>query len=226
MASDPLRLARSASLSTVEAPAVARTAPARATELGDRFVDALGYATRVHDGQIRGKDGQPYIAHLLRVSGLVIQDGGSEDEAIAALLHDAVEDQGGLERLDDIRARYGHRVADIVDECTDSYGDPKPPWRRRKEDYIRSLQKTSPGGLLVSLADKLDNMNTIVRGFRIRGEEQWTRTGKSTDDVLWFYGTLAGRFSELRPGPLSDELARAAAELKHLIEGAGQDAGA
>jgi (p)ppGpp synthase/HD superfamily hydrolase len=225
-ASDLRHPTRSASLSPVEAPAVVKTAPARATELGERFVDALGYATRVHDGQIRGKDGQPYIAHLLRVSGLVIQDGGSEDEAIAALLHDAAEDQGGLERLDDIRVRYGHTVADIVDECTDSYGDPKPPWRRRKEEYIRSLDGASDGGLLVSLADKLDNVNTVVRGFRIRGEEQWTRTGKSTEDVLWFYGTLAARFSELRPGPLSEELVRAVGELKRLIEGTGQGAGA
>src|SRR5438876_7316418 len=92
-------------------------------ELGERFVDALGYATRAHAGQRRANDGQPYIAHLLRVAGLVIQDGGSEDEAIASLLHDAVEDQGGVERLNDIRERYGSAVADIVDECTDSYGD-------------------------------------------------------------------------------------------------------
>jgi (p)ppGpp synthase/HD superfamily hydrolase len=209
----------------VEAPAAVKTVPARATELDERFVDALGYATRVHDGQLRGKDGQPYIAHLLRVAGLVIQEGGSKDEAIAALLHDAVEDQGGLERLEDIRRRYGHTVADIVDECTDSYGDPKPPWRRRKEDYIRSLDGVSAGGLLVSTADKLDNMRTIVRGFRIRGEQQWARTGKSAEDVNWFYGTLAARFSALRPGPLADELARTVAELERLIGDAGQSAG-
>jgi len=209
----------------VEAHAVVRTAPARATELGERFIDALGYAARVHDGQLRGKDDQPYIAHLLRVAGLVIQEDGSEDEAIAALLHDAVEDQGGLQRLRDIRERYGHTVADIVDECTDSYGDPKPPWRRRKEEYIRSLDGASAGGLLVSLADKLDNIRTMIRGFRIRGEEQWTRTGKSADDVRWFYGTLSSRFSALRPGPLADELARAVAELERLTEGIGEDAG-
>jgi len=209
----------------VEASAAVSTTPARATELGERFVDALGYATRVHDGQLRGKDGQPYVAHLLRVAGLVIQEGGSEDEAIAALLHDAAEDQGGLERLDDIRKRYGHTVADIVEECTDSYGDPKPPWRRRKEDYIRSLDGVSAGGLLVSSADKLDNMRTIIRGFRIQGSDQWTRTGKRADDVRWFYGTVAARFSALRPGPLADELTRTAAELERLIDYAEPDAG-
>jgi (p)ppGpp synthase/HD superfamily hydrolase len=211
-----------ASLFAVEAPAPVKTPPSRATELGDRFIDALGYATRAHDGQLRGSDDQPYIAHLLRVTGLVIQDGGSEDEAIAALLHDAVEDQGGLERLDDIRRRYGNTVADIVDECTDSYGDPRPPWRRRKEDYIRSLDRASGGALLVSLADKLDNTRSMIRGYRIRGEEQWASTGKSAEDVRWYYGTLASRFCALRPGPLADELVRTARELAGLIEDLGR----
>jgi (p)ppGpp synthase/HD superfamily hydrolase len=134
-------------VTAVKAPVALRSGTVRAEELGDRFVDALGYTTRVHSGQLRGSDEQPYIGHLLRVAGLVIQDGGSEDVAIAALLHDAVEDQGGLERLTDIRNRYGHVVADIVDECTDSYGDPKPPWRRRKErsSSPSPTSSTTPG---------------------------------------------------------------------------------
>jgi len=202
-----------------------RSGPERAEELGERFVDALGYATRVHSGQIRGSDEQPYIAHLLRVAGLVIQDGGSEDEAIAALLHDAVEDQGGLDRLADIRERYGHVVADIVDECTDSYGDPKPPWRRRKEAYIASLDSASEGALLVSLADKLDNTRSMIRGYRIRGAEQWSRTGKTAEDVHWYYGTLARRFCELHPGPLADELTRTVAELDRVLDGEIADDG-
>ncbi len=181
-------------------------------------MDALGYATHVHAGQLRGSDGQPYIAHLLRVAGLVIQEGGSEDEAIAALLHDAVEDQGGLERLADIRERYGDVVADIVDECTDSYGDPKPPWRRRKEAYIRSLERASSGALVVSLADKLDNTRSMIRGYRLRGAEQWARTGKTAADVRWYYGTLARRFRDLRPGPLAGELERTVAELGRLLD--------
>jgi (p)ppGpp synthase/HD superfamily hydrolase len=192
-------------------------------ELGERFVDALGYAARAHAGQRRANDGQPYVAHLLRVAGLVIQDGGSEDEAIAALLHDAVEDQGGLERLNDIRKRYGHPVADIVDECTDSYGDPKPPWRARKEQYLAELEGSSPGALRVSMADKLDNVNSLLRAYRIDGEELWARSNKGPDDVRWYYGTLATRFAELRPGPLADELSRAVAELERLL--AGEDPG-
>lgn len=192
-------------------------------ELGERFVDALGYAARVHAGQRRANDGQPYVAHLLRVAGLVIQDGGSEDEAIAALLHDAVEDQGGLERLNDIRKRYGHPVADIVDECTDSYRDPKPPWRARKEQYLAELGDSSPGALRVSMADKLDNVNSLFRAYRIDGEELWARSNKGPDDVRWYYGTLATRFAELRPGPLADELSRTVAELERLL--AGEDPG-
>jgi (p)ppGpp synthase/HD superfamily hydrolase len=209
----------------VKAQVASRSGPDRAEELGERFVDALGYATRVHSGQLRGSDEQPYIGHLLRVAGLVIQDGGSEDEAIAALLHDAVEDQGGLDRLADIRDRYGHVVADIVDECTDSYGDPKPPWRRRKEAYIASLDSASAGALLVSIADKLDNTRSMIRGYRIRGAEQWSRTGKTAEDVHWYYGTLARRFCELRPGPLADELTRTVVELDCVLDGEIADDG-
>lgn len=209
----------------MEARGTLETAAVRATELGDRFVEALAYATRTHDGQLRGSDDQPYIAHLLRVTGLVIQEGGSEDEAIAALLHDAVEDQGGVERLEDIRRRYGDAVADVVDECTDSYGDPKPSWRRRKEEYIRGLDEASDGALLVSLADKLDNTRSMIRGYRIRGEDQFQSSGKSAEDVRWYYPTLAARLCELRPGPLADELSRSAAQLERLIEGAGRDGG-
>jgi len=207
----------------VKAPVALRSGSARAEELGERFVDALGYATRVHSGQLRGSDDQPYIAHLLRVTGLVIQDSGSEDEAIAALLHDAVEDHGGLQRLADIRKRYGNAVADIVDECTDSYGDPRPPWRRRKEAYLRELDGASEGALLVSLADKLDNVRGMIRGYRIRGTDQWEHAGKTAEDLRWYYGTLARRFCELRPGPLADELSRAFGELDRLLDDSPAD---
>jgi (p)ppGpp synthase/HD superfamily hydrolase len=178
----------------------------RGTTLTDRFGDALGYAARAHAGQLRRADGRPYVAHLLRVAGLVIQEGGSEDEAIAALLHDAVEDQGGLARLQDIRARFGDAVAEIVDECTDSYGEPRPPWRRRKERYLAGLERGSPGGLLVSLADKVDNVRTMLRGLRIHGRVWWSRSGRRPADALWYYGALATRFDRLLPGPLADEL--------------------
>jgi (p)ppGpp synthase/HD superfamily hydrolase len=200
-----------------EVQASLQTTERASQDLGDRFIDALGYSARAHAGQRRANDGQPYVAHLLRVAGLVIQDGGPEDEAIAALLHDAVEDQGGLERLNDIRERYGDAVADIVDECTDSYGDPKPPWRARKERYLAELEDSSPGALRVSTADKLDNVNSLIRAYRIEGEELWAHSNKSADDVRWYYGTLAARFAELRPGPLSDELCRTVAQLERAL---------
>jgi (p)ppGpp synthase/HD superfamily hydrolase len=185
--------------------------------LTDRFGDALRYAARAHAGQLRQADGRPYIGHLLRVAGLVIQEGGSEDEAIAALLHDAVEDQGGLARLQDVRTRYGDAVAEIVDECTDSYGDPRPPWRRRKERYLAALQHGSPGGLLVSLADKVDNVRTTLREHRIHGRALWSRSGRRSRDVRWYYGALATRFDQLLPGPLAEELTRLVAELDREI---------
>jgi (p)ppGpp synthase/HD superfamily hydrolase len=96
------------------------------------------------------------------VAGLVLDDGGSEDEAIAALLHDAAEDQGGRRRLREIRARYGNDVAAIVDSCTDSYEEPKPAWRTRKERYLEHLADASPSALRVSIADKVDNASTIL----------------------------------------------------------------
>jgi (p)ppGpp synthase/HD superfamily hydrolase len=191
--------------------------------LTDRFGDALSYAARTHSGQLRQADGTPYIAHLLRVAGLVIQEGGSEDEAVAALLHDAVEDQGGLARLQDIRARYGDAVAEIVDECTDSYGEPRPPWRHRKERYLAGLERGSPGALLVSLADKVDNVRTMLRGLRIEGQGWWSRSGKRPGDARWYYAALATQFGRLLPGPLADELTRLVAELGH--ESAGETPG-
>jgi (p)ppGpp synthase/HD superfamily hydrolase len=180
-------------------------------QLGERFADALGYATSVHRGQTRR--GSPYVGHLLRVAGLVLEDGGSEDEAIAALLHDAAEDQGGRGRLQDIRARYGDAVAAIVDSCTDSYERPPPPWRMRKERYLEHLPSAPPGALLVSLADKVDNVRGILREV----EPAVAAGGRAVagyEDVCWYYASLADMFVRLRPGARADELARMVGELE------------
>jgi (p)ppGpp synthase/HD superfamily hydrolase len=186
-------------------------------ELGERFVDALIYAVRVHEGQRRGNDDQPYIAHLLRVAGFVIEDGGSENEAIAALLHDAPEEQGGQSRLAEIRRRYGEPVAMLVNECTDSFLRSRPPWRERKRRYVEELGDASSGALRVSLADKLDNVRALIRDYRIQGEALWARAGKRRQDVLWYYEALAQRFCQLRPGPMADELLRTVEELDQLV---------
>ena len=188
--------------STTRSPAPVRDeAPA---VLSDRFEDALSYATRVHRGQTRR--GRPFVAHLLRVAGLVLEDGGSENEAIAALLHDAAEDQGGRRRLQDIRRRYGDEVAGIVDACTDSYEVPPPPWRARKEEYLEHLPSASQGALRVSLADKVDNVRTILGG---RGNAE-----ASAEDACWYYTSLARLFDRLQPGARADELTEMAADLR------------
>jgi (p)ppGpp synthase/HD superfamily hydrolase len=183
------------------------------TELSERFADALVYATRVHRHQTRR--GRPYVAHLLRVAGLVLDDGGSEDEAIAALLHDAAEDQGGHRRLREIRARYGNDVAAIVDSCTDSYEEPKPAWRTRKERYLEHLADSSPSALRVSIADKVDNAGAILTDLAAHPEA-------ASDDVCWYYASLARAFDRLHPGPRADELGRLASELSRRHAAADQ----
>jgi (p)ppGpp synthase/HD superfamily hydrolase len=198
----------------MEAQTVARD---RTAAPGERFADAVAYALEVHADQRRPGTNNAYSSHLLRVAGLVIEDGGSEEEGIAALLHDAVEDQGGLARLYDIRGRFGPGVAEIVDELTDAYEDPKPPWRARKERYVLHLAESSPAALRVSLADKLDNVRSLARDYRIHGEDLWPRAGKSRDDVRWYYGTLAHEFAELRPGAVSEEFKDAVRDLDRLV---------
>ena len=142
-----------------------------ATVLTDRFDRALLYATHVHGGQVRKGTSIPYVAHLLAVAATVLEYGGSEDMAIAALLHDAVEDQGGEPRLSDIRNRFGDRVADIVRSCSDSVvntsaGQQKEDKRTRKTQYIEHLETADQETLLVSLSDKIHNARSILRDLR------------------------------------------------------------
>lgn len=187
-----------------------------ASALGERFEDALAFAARVHRDQRRKGTAIPYVGHLLGVCSLVIEDGGSEDEAIAALLHDAVEDQGGDAMLEQIRARYGSAVADIVRACSDTTQTPKPPWRGRKEAYLAHLADAPPCVLRVSLADKLYNARAILRDHELEGERLWGRFDASSgrDGQLWYYGELAERFSELSPGPMARELAEVVDRLR------------
>jgi (p)ppGpp synthase/HD superfamily hydrolase len=134
--------------------------------LTSRFEEALIFAMHLHAGQTRKGIGIPYVAHLLSVASMVITHGGNEDEAIAALLHDAVEDQGGKPTLELIRARFGETVGEIVDGCTDTDQDPKPSWKKRKEEYLAYLQTTAP---LVAAADQLDNARAIIADHRTYG---------------------------------------------------------
>jgi (p)ppGpp synthase/HD superfamily hydrolase len=167
-----------------------------------RFDDAFSYASRLHANQFRKtEDPQalriPYIAHLMAVAAIVLEHGGDEDEAIAALLHDAVEDQGGPATRDAIAVRFGERVARIVDGCTDASpapGQGKGEWRPRKEAYIAHLAVAEPSVLLVSAADKLHKARAILSDYRECGEWLWGRFNGGREGTLWYYTTQAKTF--------------------------------
>jgi len=162
---------------------------------------------------MRKKTSIPYVAHLLAVSATVLEYGGDEDLAIAGLLHDAVEDQGGNPRLNDIRNRFGERVAKIVESCSDSTADivagqPKEDWRIRKERYVRHLHTLDSDTLLVSLSDKVHNARSILRDLRKEdiGELVWQRFSQPRDRTIWYYEELAKSFKQVLPGQLANEL--------------------
>jgi len=189
------------------------------TALTPRFEEALTYAARLHAGQTRKKTERPYVGHLLGVASLVLQYGATEDEAIGALLHDAVEDQGGRPRLEEIRAKYGDRVAAIVEGCTDSFEQDaarKPPWRVRKEHYIAHVRTAPHSVKLVSAADKVHNAREILADVRINGGEIWSRFKGGRDGSLWYYRALVGAFGDGWSHPLVDELDRTVTELEAL----------
>lgn len=191
--------------------------------LGSRFADALVYASEVHGSQLRKGTDIPYVSHLLGVASLVIEAGGDEDEAIAALLHDAVEDQGGLPRLAEIEERYGPQVAEIVKECSDSTSadvDAKDDWAERKALYQQRVEEEmSASALRVSLADKLYNATAIVRDHRLHGDELWTRFRKDKVTTARKYDALvaAYRHGFERAGidsPYLDEFERVVGEMQ------------
>ncbi len=184
--------------------------------LGPRFQDALQYAASLHAEQVRKGTPIPYVSHLLSVCALVLESGGSEDEAIAALLHDAVEDQGGPPTLAEIERRFGATVAAIVSGCTDSDTAVKPPWRPRKEAYITHLRQAPLSVLRVSCADKLHNARAIVADLRRQGEALWPRFSGGRDGTLWYYETLADLFTASNLGPPADELQRTVTEMRNL----------
>ena len=184
-----------------------------------RFIDALGYAARLHARQIRKRTGRPYIGHLLGVASIVIEYGADEEMAIAALLHDAPEDQGGLPRLREIQRRFGERVAHIVDGCTDTYEDPKPPWLERKRAYIERVAKETEEVRLVSAADKLSNTREILHDFRLQGDSVFERFTGKKQDTLWYYRALVEAFRRAGNHPVFDELDGVVSELERLARG-------
>jgi GTP pyrophosphokinase len=176
--------------------------------LTSRFDEAFAYAHAAHVAQLRKGSGTPYIGHLMGVASIVIDDGGSEDEAIAALLHDAAEDAGGRTRLDDIRARFGEAVARIVEDCSDAWTTPKPPWAERKQQYVQHARTLPAPSLRVSAADKVHNAYAILRDLRNIGDKVWERFSAGADDVLAYYQSLVRAYREAGGGHLVDELDR------------------
>lgn len=187
-------------------------------QLTKRFEDALVYATELHSGQNRKRSQVPYIAHLLGVTSLVLEDGGDEDESIAALLHDAVEDQGGLKTLEAIRERYGEHVATIVSACTDSFTEPKPPWRERKESYIKILRQAGPSVQRVSLADKVYNARSTLRDLRREGQSAWSKFKQGKEGALWYYQAIIEALDARSTSYLLTELKEIVAELDQFSE--------
>jgi GTP pyrophosphokinase len=185
--------------------------------ISQRFQDALAVAVTLHADHARKGSGVPYIAHLLSVSALAMEHGADEDEAIAALLHDAVEDRGGKPTLTEIRNRFGERVAAIVEGCTDADTEPKPPWRPRKEAYIRHLREEADASVrLVSAADKLHNARSILSELLAEGDVVFDRFKGGKQGTLWYYRELAEALKETGPARLATELDHAVTELERL----------
>lgn len=174
----------------------------------ERFSDALVYAVSLHRGQLRKGSGCPYISHLLAVVSLVMEAHGDEDECIAALLHDAIEDQGGSRTGEQIRHHFGNRVAGIVEACS----EPKclgMTWNARKQVIIRRVADANPSTLLVISADKLHNVRSLIRDFRARGEQLWEQFNGGRDGTLWYYRAMADAIRAAGGSPLSAELEEA-----------------
>ncbi len=184
--------------------------------LSERFTTALTYATQLHANQVRKGSGVPYVAHLLGVASIALEYGANEDEAIAALLHDAIEDQGGAATREEIRRRFGDNVTAIVNGCTDADTTPKPPWRERKEAYIAHIPTASPSVLLVSLADKLYNAQSILKDYRVLGDSLWERFHGGKEGTLWYYRALVDTFRKTGTIIIIDDLERVVVQIEVL----------
>ena len=167
--------------------------------LGDRFTDAFAYAVHLHARQSRKSTTVSYLTHLMAVCSLVLEDDGDENQAIAALLHDGPEDQGGQPVLDQIRRRFGDEVAMIVDGLTDTLKAPKPKWLRRKRKYLERLTDEPVSVLRVSLADKLHNLRSVATDLAISGDAVWDRFNAGRDSQAWYYCALLGVFEKRLP---------------------------
>jgi len=194
-----------------------RTIQRKPPHLGPRLQRAFRYAAKWHDGQARKGTTVPYLSHLMAVTSLVLEAGGDEDLAIAALLHDVVEDCGGMPRLREIRRQFGPRVAKIVEGCTDSFVEPKPEWVERKKGYLQEVKHADRETRLVSASDKLHNVRTILADYRKDGERIWPRFNGKKEGTLWYYRALSDEYKRRNPNRITRELEIAVAELERLV---------
>jgi len=188
----------------------------RPTKLGPRLQQAFRYAAKWHAGQARKSTIVPYLSHLMAVSSLVLEAGGDEDLAIAALLHDIVEDCGGMPRLREIRKKFGKRVAHIVEGCTDTFVEPKPDWIERKRGYLEEVKHADADTRLVSASDKLHNVRTILADYRKDGDGIWIRFNGRKEGTLWYYRALSEEYART-PNRITRELEIAVAQLEQEV---------
>ena len=165
-----------------------------------KYLEALNFAFKLHSKQFRKGTKIPYFFHLFSVSNHVIENGGDTDEAIAGLLHDAVEDQGGEKTLKLIKKKFGNKVAKIVEDCTDDKVIPKPPWFERKKQYILDLKKKPQSSLLVSICDKTHNATCIVNDYSRVGKKLWKRFSAKPKQIYWYYESLEKCYSKYLKG--------------------------
>lgn len=189
-----------------------------APALSSRFAEGLQLAFRLHRNQRRKGTSIPYISHLLAVVSLVMEAGGDEDQAIAALLHDAAEDQGGERILSEIEEQFGPRVASYVEACSDTLTNPKPPWRERKERYLARLAAEEGAARLISLADKLHNARSILADLRRSGAVAWGRFNGGKEGTLWYYRSLCAIFAASDSSGMAVELERVLADIEALSQ--------
>jgi (p)ppGpp synthase/HD superfamily hydrolase len=171
--------------------------------LSTRFSTALLVAAELHASQKRKKDERaiPYVSHVLAVAALVLEDGGSEDEAIAGLLHDVLEDQGIAP--DRVASEFGPEVARIVVACSDAFagpGEQKAPWLTRKVEHLAHLERADHSVLRVTAADKLHNCLDVLADVECDGPETLERFNGKTAGTLWYYGAMAGLLARRLPG--------------------------
>jgi (p)ppGpp synthase/HD superfamily hydrolase len=183
-----------------------------------RFESALAFAARLHIDQVRNMTRIPYVSHLLGTASLALEHGADEDQAIAALLHDAVEDQGGTPTLQTIERLFGARVAAIVRACSDNPGDGEDiPWKERKVAYLKHLRDTDADARLVSASDKLHNARAILSDLRREGDSVWKRFTPSPSEIAWYYRSLVDVFKDARgPASLAFELEPVVREIEAL----------